>query len=172
MNYGRAYSPPREGGVSAPSKNGSVPKTARTGWSLTSYVSKCVLKHWLVSDHPVCGASVAARLFIDAAATPPLQGGECAPLNSSTFVHTLFSRRLRLHTRKIRSIIRVAGAFVFRHLGIWAQRPRLVDLSVRQMRGDDLCRLLSLFNPLLERLHFIERVCAGPALAVIHSCNH
>src|SRR5436190_22777025 len=51
MNYGRAYSPPCEGGVSAPSKNGSVPKTARTGWSLTSYVSKCVLKHWLVSDH-------------------------------------------------------------------------------------------------------------------------
>src|SRR5438874_13206091 len=29
------------------------------------------------------GASVATRLFIDAAATPPLQGGECAPLNSS-----------------------------------------------------------------------------------------
>src|SRR5712691_1836645 len=48
---GRAYSPPCEGGVVAPSKNGSVPKTARTGWSLTSYVSKCVLKHWLVSDH-------------------------------------------------------------------------------------------------------------------------
>src|SRR5205823_9945056 len=38
----------------------------------------------LVSDHPVCGVSVATRLFIDAAATPPLQGGECAPLNSST----------------------------------------------------------------------------------------
>src|SRR5437867_10958651 len=84
MNYGRAYSPPCEGGVSAPSKNGFVPKTARTGWSLTSYVSKYVLKHWLVSDHPVCGASVAARLFIDAAATPPLQGGECAPLNSAS----------------------------------------------------------------------------------------
>src|SRR2546423_4581291 len=91
MNYGRAYSPPCEGGVSAPSKNGSVPKTARTGWSLTSYVSKCVLKHWLVSDHPVCGASVAARLFIDAAATPPLQGGECAPLNSST-IHSHLHR--------------------------------------------------------------------------------
>src|SRR2546430_16383430 len=29
-----------------------------------------------VSDHPVCGLSVASRLFIDAAATPPLQGGE------------------------------------------------------------------------------------------------
>src|SRR2546426_5778629 len=89
MNYGRAYSPPCEGGVSAPSKNGSVPKTARTGWSLTSYVSKCVLKHWRVSDHPVCGASVATRLFMDAAATPPLQGGECAPLNSST-IHSHF----------------------------------------------------------------------------------
>src|SRR5207302_7034518 len=92
MNYGRAYSPPCEGGVSAPSKNGSIPKTARTGWSLTGLVSKCVLKHWRVSDHPVCGASVAARLFIDAAATPPLQGGECAPLNSST-IHSSSERR-------------------------------------------------------------------------------
>jgi len=31
-----------------------------------------------VIDHPVCGAAVASRLFIDAAATPPLQGGESA----------------------------------------------------------------------------------------------
>src|SRR5438128_789416 len=100
MNYRQAYTPPCEGGVSARSKNGSVPKTARTGWSLTSYVSKCVLKHWLVSDQlsvdgcalsglrgappAVCGPSVAARLSIDAAATPPLQGGECGPLNNST----------------------------------------------------------------------------------------
>src|SRR5438105_2066450 len=99
MNYGRAYSPPREGGVSAPSKNGSVPKTARTGWSLTSYVSKCVLKHWLVSDHPVCGASVAARLFIDAAATPPLQGRECAPLNSSTIHSHLHRAPLQFESR-------------------------------------------------------------------------
>src|SRR5207244_814276 len=29
------------------------------------------------TDHPVCGASEASRLFINAAATPPLQGGEC-----------------------------------------------------------------------------------------------
>jgi sulfopyruvate decarboxylase subunit alpha len=29
------------------------------------------------ADHPVCGVSVAAHLFIDAAATPPFQGGEC-----------------------------------------------------------------------------------------------
>jgi len=30
------------------------------------------LETWRVSDHPVCGASVASRLFIYAAATPPL----------------------------------------------------------------------------------------------------
>src|SRR6267142_5408503 len=44
------------------------------------------------SDHPVCGASEASRLFIDAAATPPFQGGEC--VRSETvcqFIHT-FSR--------------------------------------------------------------------------------
>ena len=29
----------------------------------------------LVSDHPVCGAAVASRLFIDAAATPPHEEG-------------------------------------------------------------------------------------------------
>ena len=35
-----------------------------------------------VSDHPVCGASVASRCFINAAAIPPLQGGECAVFNT------------------------------------------------------------------------------------------
>src|SRR5437867_4895886 len=99
MNYGRAYSPPCEGGVSAPSKNGSIPKTARTGWSLTSDVSKCVLKHWLVSDHPVCGAFGGfANFLLVAAATPPLQGGECAPLNSST-IHS------HLHRPPLQSIL-------------------------------------------------------------------
>src|SRR5919108_5643908 len=29
------------------------------------------------TDHPVCGASEASRLFINAASTPPFQGGEC-----------------------------------------------------------------------------------------------
>jgi len=45
-------------------------KKARTGWSLTSDASECVCATWRVSDHPVCGSSVASRLLIDAAATP------------------------------------------------------------------------------------------------------
>src|SRR5438876_2014155 len=76
--FRRAYSPPCKGGVAAPSQKWSRSEKARTGWSLASNVSECVLKHLRVSDHPVCGASVASRLFIDAAATPPLPGGESA----------------------------------------------------------------------------------------------
>src|SRR5712691_10066063 len=55
------------------------------GWSLASHVSHCVLKHLCVSDHPVCGASVASRLFIDAAATPPYKAykeGNAPTMNS------------------------------------------------------------------------------------------
>jgi len=62
-------------GVDAPPKKWTRSEKARTGWSLRSHAPECVLKHLRVSDHPVCGASVASRLFIDAAATPPLQGG-------------------------------------------------------------------------------------------------
>jgi hypothetical protein len=50
-------------------------ETARTGWSLTHPLSKRILEMGLVSDHPVCGASVASRLFINAAATPPHEEG-------------------------------------------------------------------------------------------------
>src|ERR1700746_4100768 len=77
-SFGLANSPPCKGGVDAPSKKWSRSEKARTGWSLASNISKCVLKHLRVSDHPVCGASGASRLLFDAAATPPLQGGECA----------------------------------------------------------------------------------------------
>ena len=71
----RADSPPREEGWPRHKKKGPVPKTARTGWSLRHPLSKRILEMELVSDHPVCGASVATRLFIDAAATPPLEEG-------------------------------------------------------------------------------------------------
>src|SRR6059036_3146866 len=43
------------------------------------------------SDHPGCGASVASRLLIDAAATPPLQGGECLRLRISTLFQPLIA---------------------------------------------------------------------------------
>src|SRR5689334_3163626 len=36
------------------------------------------------TDHPVCGASEASRLFINAAATPPFQGGESSPTQLQT----------------------------------------------------------------------------------------
>src|SRR5437667_3347273 len=51
------------------------------------------------TDHPVCGASEASRLFINAAATPPFQGGECVRTETvCQFIHTfrlaLFHARL------------------------------------------------------------------------------
>src|SRR2546428_14193103 len=47
------------------------------------------------TDHPVCGASEASRLFINAAASPPFQGGECVRTETvCQFIHTFFSPRL------------------------------------------------------------------------------
>jgi len=34
------------------------------------------LKHFVNTNHPVCGAKEATQHFIDAAATPPVSGGE------------------------------------------------------------------------------------------------
>ena len=45
------------------------------GGSLRHPLSKRILEMELVSDHPVCGASVASRHLIDAAATPPHEEG-------------------------------------------------------------------------------------------------
>src|SRR2546428_11449554 len=60
----------------------------RTGWSLTNLVAECVLERWLESDHPVCGwLSVASRLFIEAAATPPHEEGN-APTPDSLVIHS------------------------------------------------------------------------------------
>src|SRR2546427_9219926 len=61
------------------------PLMERTGWSLTNHVGEWVLEPWLVSHHPVCGASVASRLFIDAAATPPHEEGN-APIPNSLVI--------------------------------------------------------------------------------------
>src|SRR6266478_2698238 len=85
-----AHSPPREEGWTRHQENGAKPPLMeRTGWSLTNHVAECVLEPWLVSDHPVCGASVASRLFIDAAATPPQEEGNAAQNNSRIRSHVL-----------------------------------------------------------------------------------
>ena len=52
-------------------KRREASEAAQTGWSLRHPLSKRILEIELVSDHPVCGAAVASRLFIDAAASPP-----------------------------------------------------------------------------------------------------
>jgi hypothetical protein len=47
-----------------------------------------ILKHFGNPDHPVCAAAVAAHLFLDGAATPPVsdlyQEGNCQPDIHST----------------------------------------------------------------------------------------
>src|SRR5437867_10441693 len=52
------------------------------------------------TDHPVCGASEASRLFINAAATPPLQGVSRAVLLASAKTHKkLRGRKQRTYRR-------------------------------------------------------------------------
>jgi hypothetical protein len=58
------------------------PLTERTGWLLTENLSECESETLIVSDHPVCAASEASRHFIDGAATPPLEEGIAALLNT------------------------------------------------------------------------------------------
>src|SRR5437899_68289 len=56
-------------------KNSPVPKRrGRGGHSQVKFGN--AFETCRVIDHSVCGAAVASRLFIDAAATPPWQGGE------------------------------------------------------------------------------------------------
>ena len=85
---GWAHSPPHDEGWTRHQEDAAKPPLMeRTGWSLTNHVGECVLEPWFVSDHPVCGASVASRLFIDAAATPPHEEGN-APIPNSLVIHS------------------------------------------------------------------------------------
>src|SRR5438309_11499165 len=62
---------------------GGLATALPSGRSQTMF-SECESRTLLVSDHPVWPASVASHHFINGAATPPLQGGECAwPINTS-----------------------------------------------------------------------------------------
>src|SRR5207237_9586150 len=72
-----------QGGVAAPSRNGPVPKRRGRGGRSRVTFRNAFLKHLRVSDHPVCGASVASRPFIEAAATPPHEEGNAPALNNS-----------------------------------------------------------------------------------------
>src|SRR2546427_2577005 len=56
-----------------------------------------------VSDHPVCGASVASRLFINAVATPPHGGGECARYSKELYAEdSSFASDVDLHSQTSR----------------------------------------------------------------------
>src|SRR5438094_5704149 len=78
------------------------------------------------TDHPVCGASEASRLFINAAATPPFQGGECVRTETvCQFIHT-FSALGKLSSmeqapkgRQIQSVLPPLRGLTF-----WHRRPR------------------------------------------------
>src|SRR5947199_4899577 len=53
------------------------------------------------TDHPVCGASEASRLFINAAASPPLQGGECVRTETvCQFIHSFSASGLTRARRR------------------------------------------------------------------------
>src|SRR6266850_798917 len=100
MNYGQAYSPPWQGGGGR-AINKMVPfRRGADGvvnhkpcFAMRSSTCR-VIDHSLCfalsrsRSAPVCGASVASQLFIDAAATP-WQGGECAPFQ---FIHSFIDR--------------------------------------------------------------------------------
>src|SRR5919108_752547 len=90
-----AHSPPCKGGVAAPSKNGPIPKRRGRGGQFGQMFRPEDCRR---ADHPVCGTSVASRLLIKAAATPPLQGGEWA---RPSFIHSLHNRHgvLPVHLR-------------------------------------------------------------------------
>src|SRR6266436_1094530 len=78
-------------------KNGPVPNRRGRGGRSRVTFRNAVLKHLRVSDHPVCGASVASRLFIDAAATPPHEEGNAPRLNNCRI-------RSQVHTPPLQTI--------------------------------------------------------------------
>src|SRR2546426_12263759 len=74
MNCRSGCSPPRRGGVAAPSKNAAKPPCeGADGVVSPGSSSRSNVYH---NDHPVCAASEASRLFITGASTPPVPGGE------------------------------------------------------------------------------------------------
>src|SRR6266446_3458434 len=69
-------------------ENSPVPKRRGRGGRSRVTLRSAFLKHLLVSDHPVCGASMASRLLVDAAATPPHRRGIRLLEHTGEIVHT------------------------------------------------------------------------------------
>src|SRR2546422_3264934 len=85
MNCRSGCSPPRRGGVAAPSKNAAKPPyEGADGVVSSGSSSRSNVYH---NDHPVCAASEASRLFINGAATPPVPGGEHLVLAIHSHLH-------------------------------------------------------------------------------------
>src|SRR5215475_6300563 len=80
MNWVR-HSPPDIGGVDATSRRSREASfTGADGVVENGTSSKeRIPKHFGIPNHPVCAAAVAAHLFLDGAATPPVSGGEWGP---------------------------------------------------------------------------------------------
>src|SRR5215831_17241852 len=84
--YWLRHSPPDIGGVDATSRrsreasfNGAE-GVVKNGTSSKERIPK----QFGNPNHPVCGAKVASPLFLNAAATPPVSGGELPALHSFT----------------------------------------------------------------------------------------
>src|SRR6266705_3276770 len=85
------YSPPRRGGVDAPSI-----KWIRSEIGAAGVVSSAKLfrpKHFAELTTPSAASSVASRLLLMPQPSPPLRGGEYPNSTSSQFVHISIERR-------------------------------------------------------------------------------
>src|SRR2546430_2952026 len=80
MNWNQALFPSlkRRGGCAIKKMSRSNLSSRRRGGQIGEIFRPAEFRR---TDHPVCGASEASRLFINAAATPPFQGGECVDNN-------------------------------------------------------------------------------------------
>src|ERR1700756_1473802 len=95
MSWNQALFPSlkRRGGWAIKKMTRSILSSRRRGGQIGEFFRPEELRR---TDHPVCGASEASRLFINAAASPPFQGGECVRTETvCQFIHTFSHPGLR-----------------------------------------------------------------------------
>src|SRR5262245_19154258 len=76
------------------------------------------------------------------------------------------------HARKVRGIVRTAGALPLRDLTEGAERARAIDLAVSPVRRRDLRGRFAGCHPRFNRAHLVEGVGAWSALTVAHARHH